>query len=422
MMFASLAVAAASSLALSANALLVTPSIEAIHGPITAAGAIGVDPLNQVVKLECKGCPFAKEVDGKKTWVQDVDNSLMMKFHVEQSSPEQLQINGVQIYPAKMHVPEPVMASQIESSVSEADFINTESSSDKSPYSSVRLSYEAIVRDIKSVNSKADLITVTFKTLSLDGTSVSNKVDDVKATVIKTPEGKLLIVKVEKAAPSSHEDQCSKSLLCRIKSVLRHRLHGLKRVMRGCGHKLRKMRLHLMGIHRGGHHHHHHMMTPTKAVIAIPVPAAIIEHAHLPTSTTTATSTDSKKPMDLEEVIKDKKALAKIRESIDKVSNKHRVYHHHHEMMTGGSGSWIHTVRRVAFGIFIPILIGVAAGMTASLLGMVVGQLLVMLWRRYYRQGKKYESVAQEEGSETDSESVVSDDAFEEKPFLDEKN
>ncbi len=76
MMFASLAVAA-SSLALSANALLVAPSLEAIDGPITAAGAMGVDPLNQVVKLECKGCPFAKEVDGKKTWVEGVDNSLV---------------------------------------------------------------------------------------------------------------------------------------------------------------------------------------------------------------------------------------------------------------------------------------------------------------------------------------------------------
>lgn len=46
-------------------------------------------------------------------------------------------------------------------------------------------------------------------------------------------------------------------------------------------------------------------------------------------------------------------------------------------------------MRRVVSGFVIPVLIGVAAGMTASVLGMVVGSCLAWLWIKIIRGGRK---------------------------------
>lgn len=77
MLFRSVAVA--SSLALTARGFLVPPSIEsATVGESLNALSLGVDPSNNLVKLECKGCPFAKSSpEGKTEWVDDVQNSLV---------------------------------------------------------------------------------------------------------------------------------------------------------------------------------------------------------------------------------------------------------------------------------------------------------------------------------------------------------
>ena len=55
-----------------------------------------------------------------------------------------------------------------------------------------------------------------------------------------------------------------------------------------------------------------------------------------------------------------------------------------------------------------PILIGVALGITASLVGMVVGHTAIFFWRLFFRRGERgqYCRVKQEEAAEeTDEES-----------------
>lgn len=48
-----------------------------------------------------------------------------------------------------------------------------------------------------------------------------------------------------------------------------------------------------------------------------------------------------------------------------------------------------HVMHNVFFGFFVPVLIGIAAGMTASLLGMVVGTCIAMLWFKIRRGGRR---------------------------------
>ena len=47
------------------------------------------------------------------------------------------------------------------------------------------------------------------------------------------------------------------------------------------------------------------------------------------------------------------------------------------------------TIRYVIVAFVIPVLVGVAAGMTASLLGMMVGTAIAWLWIKFMRGGRK---------------------------------
>ena len=71
-------------------------------------------------------------------------------------------------------------------------------------------------------------------------------------------------------------------------------------------------------------------------------------------------------------------------------NDNHRHSHHNHggNHRHGGHRGNVQRVRHIfktiVLHVLLPILIGVAAGMTASLLGLVVGALAVKLWQRFY--------------------------------------
>lgn len=71
-------------------------------------------------------------------------------------------------------------------------------------------------------------------------------------------------------------------------------------------------------------------------------------------------------------------------ESHGEMIHSHEHPHHYH-----GIHRAVHAVHHVFFGFVIPVLIGVAAGMTASLLGMVVGTGIAMLWFKIRRGGRR---------------------------------
>lgn len=78
MMLHSLTLLAASSSL--ASAFLVLPSAESTTEGLTqlTGDALLVSARERLVKLECKGCPFAKPDSGAGVqWVDDVENSLV---------------------------------------------------------------------------------------------------------------------------------------------------------------------------------------------------------------------------------------------------------------------------------------------------------------------------------------------------------
>jgi len=66
--------------------------------------------------------------------------------------------------------------------------------------------------------------------------------------------------------------------------------------------------------------------------------------------------------------------------------SEHGAHRHHRH---NGLSRFLHALKRAAFHVLIPVLSGIAAGFTASLLGMLVGQSAVFLWRTFYRRGRR---------------------------------
>jgi len=82
-------------------------------------------------------------------------------------------------------------------------------------------------------------------------------------------------------------------------------------------------------------------------------------------------------------------------------AHPHRPHRHHHTH--SGFGRFL---RGVVFHVFIPILIGVCVGITASLVGMIVGHLAIFLWRIIFRRGQTatYHQVEQEDVAKEDED------------------
>ncbi|KAF7716449.1 Uncharacterized protein PECH_003855 [Penicillium ucsense] len=83
----------------------------------------------------------------------------------------------------------------------------------------------------------------------------------------------------------------------------------------------------------------------------------------------------------------------------------HRHHHHHHHP----HGAFVRTCRRIIHFIIIPALVGILAGVAASSIGMLIGQAVVFMWRRY-RVGQPQEHKASwEQGESCEKQSLIED-------------
>jgi len=78
----------------------------------------------------------------------------------------------------------------------------------------------------------------------------------------------------------------------------------------------------------------------------------------------------------------------------------HRPYRHHQRR-----GGFARFLRSIVLHVFVPIMIGLVVGVTTSLVGMVVGHLIVSLWRVLFRRGQRgqyhrVQEVAVEDGED----------------------
>ncbi|KAH8588100.1 hypothetical protein B0O99DRAFT_478225, partial [Bisporella sp. PMI_857] len=70
---------------------------------------------------------------------------------------------------------------------------------------------------------------------------------------------------------------------------------------------------------------------------------------------------------------------------------------HGHHPSHRRHGRFARFMRSLVFHVFIPIIIGVVMGITASLVGMIAGHFVLFLWRTFVRRGKKDQQVQAED-------------------------
>ncbi|KAI9799454.1 MAG: hypothetical protein M1826_005488 [Phylliscum demangeonii] len=347
-------VAVLASMAVATQAFLLPPSIsmDGMDLSTTTQGAF-LDGHKQMIKLDCPGCPFIPTTND----AQSTANALVMTFTVDEKDPNALLLNGFQLYPPRFAAPEPIYAPQIPASVSLVDFAAAEYT-----FEGVPLGYHLAVKPAPVMaTAETQVLTLDFQVNAVRGQAVDG-LPTLKAVFIRTAHNGLRVARVEQlAARPSHGHCRTLPLLCKWRAIL---LHNLGRVRSGFRAGCHKMRL-----PTGLRALHGHLVRLTLR----PVPS----HS---SSSAIAASHD---------VVASHDAA---------MAHPHRRPHHHqyaHGHAHGHHGHrqhhrFLRTLQAIALHVIVPILIGVAAGMTAGLLGMVIGRLTVFLWRRFVRRPSAY--------------------------------
>ncbi|KAK4124943.1 hypothetical protein N657DRAFT_632876 [Parathielavia appendiculata] len=335
--------AAAGLLAIPATqAFLVSPEISdadiQVANTIESLGDLGAE--TQVVDVECPGCPILVRGRRGKSFQRKIDrpSHLELTFSVDhQPDHDRLLVNGFELYPTSRPSFEPLLAPQIvegrrrhrghdRHDRDHNDRKHRVRPSRHTPQPQ-RLGFTARVSaPKKDANRQFELVEVELQIIEV-GIAFIDGIPNVKVTLIKDAEGRLLMSQIEKSEPkqvlehpNGGAEQCE-TMMCEWVATVREKLKGLK----GFGHC------------HGGH---------TKGGTASPAlgeaPHGHPHHHHLPG--------DKPRPTPFRE---------------------HR---------------WGKLFKHIGSHILLPVLIGIVAGVSVSLIGMAVGTVIVSLWRVVFRR------------------------------------
>lgn len=202
----------------------------------------------------------------------------------------------------------------------------------------------------------SELLDVRFTVLDLEAHPVP--VDTVVVTLIHDAQGNLYIARteIEKTAPASDQlswKQCHGKLKC-LQEFLATRIRGLlaaaKERVLGLASKVTGRK----GCHGKGKLRVHHG-----------------NHGHF---------------------------------ELEKLGRPHHKHHGHHS-------AFARTFSRVVRFIVVPAILGVLAGLTASAVGMLVGQVVVFLWRRCRGTKPEDHKAAWEQGEACEKQGLMTESA-----------
>jgi hypothetical protein len=358
MLFRSLV--AASAFSLSASAFLVVPET---HHPSQPHRQQGNVPASHALELEnahsesfsllCDGCPFPETTpEGAVTWSENTRSSLELNFHTDNGN---LYVNDAHIYPVTLDSIETVKAVQRR----ESDGKETEP---------LKLGFALMALPLAPPQDDMELLQIRFSPLDIDGHPAP--LDTISITAIQTTTGELFILRTEVELPAGEDDHdswktCDGDMQCLRRLILdriRALVHAAQAHMMNLKSKL--------GLGKGCH---------GKA----PHPG---QH-------------------------KPGRPISNIDEMEDVHPPHHKPHHHHHRHM--------HGLRRTLFRIvrftIVPAVLGIFVGLTASAIGMLVGQAVVFLWARYRRgSGPAESSSTLEDGSASEKAVLMMDEDTEE--------
>lgn len=398
--------------AVGASAMLVIPEtipqvdqVEGIEDDFVNILQPAYPDVSYAVMLNCDTCPF-REVneEGVVSWSDNKPSTLFVEFHMEEN---RLMANDHQIFPPVP--PTPITAVQ-----------HARDGDEESNPMLVGYALEVTSRSKDShVEEGFDVLDARFTILDLETHPVP--VDTVAMTMILTPTGDLLLVdgEIDNTAPPAEKlswKKCEGKPKC-LQELLFDRVHGLlesaKDRFRGKGGK--------KGCH-GKHGKHgkedkhaigdHHAYHEGSAMEFEDFKSHRPHHGFHP---------EGMPPFppfhDFEDDSEHKGHHPHHHHDGDHFNPEAedgRPHPHHHKHHVPPHGAFAHTFSRVVRFIVVPAILGVLAGLTASAVGMLVGQAVVFLWQRYRGTKNQEHKAAWEEGASCEKQGLMSESTEEE--------
>lgn len=228
-------------------------------------------------------------------------------------------VNDAHIFPVTFDTVDTVKAVQRR----ESDGVETEP---------LRLGFALMALPLAPPQDDMELLQIRFSPLDIDGHPAP--LDTVSITAIQTAAGELFILRTELELPAGEDDhaswkQCDGDVQC-LRHLIFHRIRALVHSAQAHMMNLKSKLGFGKGCHGKPHHGGHNR--PGHADLDA-------EHSHL---------------------------------------YNHPAHPHHRHHMNGLRAVLFRVVRFV----IVPAILGVFAGLTASAIGMLVGQTIVFLWRR----------------------------------------
>ncbi|KAG9244026.1 hypothetical protein BJ878DRAFT_508049 [Calycina marina] len=347
-----------------ANAFLLPPTISKAESDIVrdlGAHDASIATGTKLVVLGCPGCPVPFETkDGHMAVSTNVPNALLLKLgfsHTNDNSADKLMLNGVQLYPS---IPETfsqnLQAGQI---LFRRDGEQILAANPELGYM-LKVNTHAEENNAQGEEDSLRLVDVHFEVVQVAGMVVSTSSINIK--LIETPIGKLMFGDVELVKPDT---QCT-TTLCKWNAMITTTFEKAKATVKGCAAKagLAKVK----GAEKESR--------PKIPIFPIfPVPNAQPRPGH-------ADAVPDMLP----------------HPGFGAGSRPHHMGAHAHGHRR--HGSFARFLRSFVFHVLVPIFLGVAIGITASLVGMIIGQFVVLLWRVFFRRNQRTLSVEAAEGKE----------------------
>ncbi|RAL08004.1 uncharacterized protein BO97DRAFT_377506 [Aspergillus homomorphus CBS 101889] len=345
-------------LALGAKALLVIPEIqgESIAPDIDLPPFHPLEvyaPQQSQVELACTECPF-REVseDGAVSWTDGHKTSLTLDFTIENGF---LLANGRQIFPP----PPPTLITAVQRRLSDGQ--------ESEP---IAVGYAVEEMPIPTFpDDPRDLVEVRFTVLDLDSHPVP--LDTVALTLIHDAHtGDLFMAKteIEETTPDRGSwAQCRGKPKC-LRKLLFDRMRSLFAAAKA---RMLDFASQPKGYHCGGTHGFDHDHPPHPQHHHGEHDHGKLDPEGFPGGFPPFPPLDGKGHHDF------KGHMSKF-----DGPHGHHMHNHHHDRLA-------HALHRVVRFIVVPALLGVLAGLAASALGMLVGQIVVFMWQRHRRSAPR---------------------------------
>jgi len=320
------------------------------------------------VELDCSTCPFALSSTrhGQHEWVAGVKSNLLLNFTVEN---KRLSLNGVPFHPlAPGELPQPMFAQQVKQESEAANEVQWVGAEEP-----LRLSFSLEFPPEQSFEeSELKGQSIFFKIIAIDNEIVD--VDSILIKTLKKADGGLMIGSIStEVSPISPAGKKCHTVICRFLADFMAKLDAARGKVAHAGSKVTScMGFRPKGFaHRPppppgsepphGPHGHHGPPPP-------PPPHEPGDHPpHGPPGKHGKYGHGGHGP------------------------HGHRPHHpHHHSVLH----KIMHGIKRVFRHVVLPMLVGIAAGMAACAVGMLIGQVGVFLYMRFRgRNAVQYERV-----------------------------